>query len=384
MAVTVREATVAHKLREARGQFEQVKELYSKGLNTNSCGRMRDRLLEIHGILTDAVNIQNKSGKGDFSKSLSALLDQLAILGSAISLVSRSKSRADSSELSSMVFENMNKFDDLLSRSAPGSGRLLAKVEFEKTGRLDSINTQFIALNRLATGEISKETATEISQAVVGISDELKVLMDEARAVAGSREKLELAEKAHDLGNILHLITSLADAQLLGMQAKDLGFNPAEKMSYLLVVFKRTLDYDEKTAQKEELDLRKELEDFLGWREKSLRFEGEGFKLMVDRVAMWRVFRNLVKNATEAGATEVNIVFAEPFVSVFDNGKGMPPEVVKKLFTPFFTHGKSGGTGLGLASVKEQLEKAGAKISVESQEGEGTTFTIEFPPAKKE
>jgi len=383
MAVTVREATVAHKLRETRGQFEQVKELYSKGLNTNSCGRMRDRLLEIHGILTDAVNIENKSGKGDFSKSLSALLDQLAILGSAISLVSRSKSREDSSELSSMVFENMNKFEDLLSRSAPGSGRLTAKMEFEKTGRLDSINQKFMELEKLAAGEMTEGKAKEINQLVGGISNELKELMDEARAVAGSREKLELAEKAHDLGGMLQLVTSTADAQVLGMQEQDLGFNPAEKMSHLLVVFKRTLDYDEKAAQKEELDLRKELEGLLGWRYPKLRFEGEGFKLMADRVAMWRVFNNLVKNATEAGATEVNIVFTEPFVSVFDNGKGMPPEVVKKLFTPFFTHGKSGGTGLGLASVKEQLEKAGAKISVESQEGEGTTFTIEFPPAKK-
>jgi len=355
--------------------------------------------LEIHGILTDAVNIENKSGKGDFSKSLSALLDQLAILGSAISLVSRSKSREDSSELSSMVFENMNKFDDLLSRSAPGSGRLLAKMEFEKTGRLDSINKKFTELERLAAGQMTEEKAKEINQLVGGISNELKVLMAEAKAswnenmlvlmadrrvAAGVREHLEFAEKAHDLGNILQFITSLADAQVLGMQEQDLGFNPAEKMNYLLFVFKRTLDYDEKAAQKEELDLRKELEGFLGWREKSLRFEGESFKLLVDRVAMWRVFRNLVKNATEAGATEVNIVFAEPFVSVFDNGKGMPPEVMKNLFTPFFTHGKSGGTGLGLASVKEQLEKAGAKISVESQEGEGTTFTIEFLPAKKE
>jgi len=399
MAVAVKEATVEQKLKQAREKFEDVKELYSKGLDTNSCNRMRSRLIEIQEALSEAVNIQNKSGKGEFSELLDTLPNQVAILGSAISMVSNSKSGEESSEFGGILFENLNKFDDFLSRAAPGSGRLLARMEFQKTDRMGAIDEKFKELERLAAGEISAEAAKDIGRTVRGISDELKALMAEAKAawndnmlvlmadrrvVAGVREHLEFAEKAHDLGNLLQLVTSLADARSLGMKEQDFGFNPAEKMDYLLVVFKRILDYDEKAAQKEELDLRKEAGDFLGWRYKALRFEGEGFKLMADRVAMWRVFSNLVKNAVDAGASEIRIVFAEPFVSVIDNGQGMPPEVVKNLFTPFFTHGKKEGTGLGLTIVKEHLDKAGAKISVESQEGEGTTFTIEFPPAKKE
>jgi len=67
---------------------------------------------------------------------------------------------------------------------------------------------------------------------------------------------------------------------------------------------------------------------------------------------------------------------------VSDNGTGMPAEVVEQIFEPFFTTKLEGrGTGLGLASVKELIQKNGGDVRVESKVGEGTTFRVYFPRA---
>lgn len=65
---------------------------------------------------------------------------------------------------------------------------------------------------------------------------------------------------------------------------------------------------------------------------------------------------------------------------IVDTGKGIPPEELDKIFTPFFTT-KTQGTGLGLPICRQILEQHGGLITVESRLGEGTTFTIELPVA---
>jgi signal transduction histidine kinase len=102
------------------------------------------------------------------------------------------------------------------------------------------------------------------------------------------------------------------------------------------------------------------------------------------------VLRNLVSNAIkftqENGSVELkahrndnNII-----IKIIDNGVGISPENLKKLFKleeSFSTQGtdQESGTGLGLIVCKEFIEKNGGKISVESEVNEGTTFTISLP-----
>ena len=70
-------------------------------------------------------------------------------------------------------------------------------------------------------------------------------------------------------------------------------------------------------------------------------------------------------------------------ISVRDNGIGMDEETQKKIFDPFFTTKEPGkGTGLGLHVVNKIVEKHGAKLTMSSQLGIGTTFTISFPLVK--
>ena len=72
---------------------------------------------------------------------------------------------------------------------------------------------------------------------------------------------------------------------------------------------------------------------------------------------------------------------AEILISVSDNGPGIPPKTLEKIFNPFFTTKPSGqGTGLGLSLSYDIITKGhGGQIKVETKEGEGSTFTIHLP-----
>ena len=65
-------------------------------------------------------------------------------------------------------------------------------------------------------------------------------------------------------------------------------------------------------------------------------------------------------------------------VSVSDNGSGISPKNLKKIFNPFFTT-KARGTGLGMAIAYNIIKAHQGTIEVESQQNVGTTFTVKIP-----
>lgn len=104
-----------------------------------------------------------------------------------------------------------------------------------------------------------------------------------------------------------------------------------------------------------------------------------------------QVVMNLLINALQAlpdrprGQNVVSLRLrpAGDFVrlEVEDNGSGIPQDVLGKIFDPFFTTKAHGGTGLGLAISKQIIEEVQGRISVESEVGRGTRFTVELPVA---
>ncbi|HEX4631488.1 MAG TPA: ATP-binding protein [Chthoniobacterales bacterium] len=115
---------------------------------------------------------------------------------------------------------------------------------------------------------------------------------------------------------------------------------------------------------------------------KSITYKGE---LNLDLPRFSRVLCNLIKNAREAmpsgGILTLTIekVGGEVLMRVCDTGNGIPPEVLSRVFEPFVTHGKSHGTGLGMAIAKSTVEGHGGKISVSSSKGRGTAVEIRLP-----
>lgn len=97
-----------------------------------------------------------------------------------------------------------------------------------------------------------------------------------------------------------------------------------------------------------------------------------------------QMFYNLVKNAVQSmvqgGRLSIHCHANEEFVmlSVSDSGCGISREALSQIFTPYFTT-KGSGTGLGLMIVERIVREHGASLSVDSEEREGTTFTVSFP-----
>lgn len=104
--------------------------------------------------------------------------------------------------------------------------------------------------------------------------------------------------------------------------------------------------------------------------------------------------RNLVENALHYSPASSTVhVTAAPdkergsvLIRVVDQGEGIPPEALPRIFERFYrvdaTRGSAtGGSGIGLSIVKHSVEGLGGKVSVWSKQGEGSTFTIEIPAA---
>lgn len=113
-------------------------------------------------------------------------------------------------------------------------------------------------------------------------------------------------------------------------------------------------------------------------------------EIFVDPKDLHQILLNLVLNSidavSEGGYIKVEVGISgivstelEPltYIKVMDNGCGIPKEKLKEIFYPFYTTKKS-GTGLGLFVVHKLVKDNGGMIEVESEVGQGTTFTIYF------
>jgi signal transduction histidine kinase len=107
--------------------------------------------------------------------------------------------------------------------------------------------------------------------------------------------------------------------------------------------------------------------------------------LLMQRGHLSETFINLLQNARDAlngtGTIFVNATARRDNaveVSVADNGPGIPPDKMERIFEAYFTT-KEKGTGLGLAIVKHNVELYGGTIKVESELGKGAKFTVVFP-----
>jgi signal transduction histidine kinase len=149
-----------------------------------------------------------------------------------------------------------------------------------------------------------------------------------------------------------------------------------------------------------EIDINKLLNDTLQLLEPQLRksniqivknYSESGPRLSGNGGKLQQVFTNLILNARDAiigGGTISLTTFIsgddDIVIEVSDTGEGIPAENLKKVFDPFFTtKGVGNGTGLGLAVSYGIVQEHAGSIEAVSENGNGTTFRLVFPPHHK-
>lgn len=119
----------------------------------------------------------------------------------------------------------------------------------------------------------------------------------------------------------------------------------------------------------------------------------DGLIVYIDKDKIEKIMTNVLSNAfkftPEGGRIEVTLVKDDEFINtiISDTGIGIPKEKITKIFNRFYqvdgSHTREQeGTGIGLALTKELVELHKSKISVESEESKGSTFTISIPLGK--
>ncbi|MDN5201090.1 ATP-binding protein [Fulvivirgaceae bacterium BMA10] len=115
-----------------------------------------------------------------------------------------------------------------------------------------------------------------------------------------------------------------------------------------------------------------------------IKANNESLEILADPELLSQVIINLIKNASEAlrETTDPKIVLTikkaseeKTMIGVSDNGPGIPPDTLDKIFVPFFTT-KDQGSGIGLSLSKQIIQRHKGNLSVQSVEGKGTSFTI--------
>lgn len=214
---------------------------------------------------------------------------------------------------------------------------------------------------------------------------------------------------AHEINNPLTAI--LTNVQMLLVENKSDGKLDAESLELIEEATKRCrtivqklMTYAKKpleTAQVKEIDLLDVLRNvgsFLGYQlgQENIKIiidaRGNSYLVKGNRNELEQVITNIILNARDAikqikksGDIHISLAKGGDWIKIIitDEGAGMPKEVISKIFDPFFTTKDVGkGTGLGLSICQSIIEKHNGLITVRSELGKGSTFTVQLPRIK--
>jgi signal transduction histidine kinase len=258
-------------------------------------------------------------------------------------------------------------------------------------------------------------------QLVVGIAGWAAVAMDNARLFESQRQARREAEEAnraksdflakmsHDLRTPLNAIggyTELLTMSIHGpvTEEQTASLNRIQRaQQHLLTLINDILSFAKLEAGQVQIApgdvlVRSVVEELSGMIAPQARASGlemridsgaEGLVVRADRARLIQILLNLTSNAfkfTDKGSVEVCASATDSAIQfqVTDTGRGIPPEKVSKIFDPFVQARQGpeedkGGAGLGLAISRELARLMDGTLSVVSEEGRGSTFTLEPP-----
>lgn len=235
-------------------------------------------------------------------------------------------------------------------------------------------------------------------------------LEDMRRSVKEAREELVRSERMstigrmasgiiHDIRQPMSAIYGYVDLMALSGDNPDLVKTLGEKLrrqlDRMLGMINELLDFargDIKLA-KTQVVLSQYLDDVVevfanDARLKSItlqkQFNWDG-SISVDRNRLQRGLENIIRNAVQAapvgGKVQISTTLADGkvVIGIADDGPGIPEQIKARLFEPFFSYGKSQGTGLGLSVAQKVVQEHNGEIRVVSVEGHGTTIYVAVP-----
>ena len=229
--------------------------------------------------------------------------------------------------------------------------------------------------NKLASiGRLAAGVAHEINNPMAIINEKAGLMKDLIESVPGfeKREKFlglteSIIRSVDRCRTITHRLLGFARRMDVAIEVMDLN-----------AVIKETLGFLEKEALHRNVDLRLDLQENLP-------------QIASDRGQLQQVFLNIINNSLAAvrdggnvRITSWEVDHEQVAVSIRDNGVGMSEETRERIFEPFFTTRKGVGTGLGLSITYGIVKKLGGDITVQSKEGEGTTFTVYLSKTAKQ
>ncbi len=189
-------------------------------------------------------------------------------------------------------------------------------------------------------------------------------------------DKDDLQELALELDKSVFKINNLLENLLHWSRAQTGKINYRPEYLPLKEIIQDNVNLFVNSSREKEIEIQDKIEDdIIVWADKNMTST---------------VLRNLISNAlkyTEPGG-KIKLTSSskngKAYISVIDNGVGISPENVKKLFRLDSLHSTYGtrdekGSGLGLLLCKEFVEKQGGNISLESKKGKGSVFTFSLP-----
>lgn len=254
-----------------------------------------------------------------------------------------------------------------------------------------SIRLSNLVTNRIKTADERRETALKELQ-------HTQKLSSIGRLAAGVAHEINnplaiINEKAGLMNDIISFSKDfeLKDEFLKHNQSIINSVSRCRSITHRLLGFARRFDINF-----EKLDVNSIVKEVLGFLEKEasyrqielvLNLNPELPRVFSDKGQVQQVFLNLLTNAMAAVENGGKIEITSYYVSdkkmvgidFKDNGYGMSEDVKKHIFDPFFTTKQGKGTGLGLSITYGIVKKLKGKISFESRENLGTTFTILLP-----
>jgi PAS domain S-box-containing protein len=220
-----------------------------------------------------------------------------------------------------------------------------------------------------AVGQMSAHVAHEIRNPLTSVLLHSELLEDELREMERNEEALELLKIIEGEIDRLSQVTDeyLSYARL--PHPKKQLVNPHGEVSSIVAMLMPELK-------------RRNIETVITCPEKLPN-------ILIDRGQFKQLLINLIKNAEDAmpsgGSLELSLMGIKDnmLLLVKDTGYGIPPEISRRIFDPYFTT-KDNGTGLGLALVQYIANAHDGWVDVESQKGTGSTFIVSLPFHKEE